>query len=629
MIADQLSYDNQLDRETSRLLGEQINRICIRCDRVFGGLFLVQWAAMIAAALVVSPRTWIGSTNYVHLHVWAAVIIGGVIIGVPILLIAIWPGRVVTRHVVAVAQMLCAAMLIHLTGGRVETHFHIFGSLAFLAFYRDWRVLITATVVVALDHMLRGMFWPQSVFGVVTASNWRWLEHACWVVFEDIILVVACVQGRWEMAEIARRQAIAVSEGAMLSAELTQKLEDRNAILAALDEGAIIATTDGSGKIVSVNDNFCRISGYSREELLGKDHRIVNSGYHPRTFWTDMYKNVYQGRVWRGEVCNRAKNGRLYWVDTTIKGVLDENKKLQKIVAVRADITDRKNAELQISQGQRLESIGQLAAGIAHEINTPTQYVGDNTRFVRDSLVQLFEVMDHHNQLLSTAAGAKPWSERVQEIDNLRSRLDLDFLKEEIPKALDQSIEGLNIIARIVGAMKQFSHPGGETKELTDINAAIESTAIVCRNRWRLVAELDLQLDPALPRVPLLAGDFKQVLLNLLVNAADALAELGAINPPRRGRIVVSTRQCGEQVEIRVQDNGPGIPPAVAKRIFEPFFTTKAVGQGTGQGLMLSRNVIVKKHGGELQFEPVPEGGTVFIVRLPISEPFVQQGKAA
>jgi signal transduction histidine kinase len=176
-------------------------------DRMFAYLMGFQWIAGIVFALVVAPQTWYGSLSQTHVHVWAAVFLGGAISIFPALLAIFRPGRTVTRHVIATAQMMMSALLIHLTGGRIETHFHVFGSLAFLAFYRDWRVLIPATVVVALDHMLRGIFWPQSVYGVLVASEWRWVEHAAWVVFEDVVLVMSCVRGTRELREIAVRTA--------------------------------------------------------------------------------------------------------------------------------------------------------------------------------------------------------------------------------------------------------------------------------------------------------------------------------------------------------------------------------------------------------------------------------------
>jgi signal transduction histidine kinase len=192
---------------TATLFDASQHLIYQRADRIFAWLMMFQWVAGIAAAFLISPRTWVGVTSQTHMHVWAAIFLGGAISGFPIFLAWKRPGHTATRHTIAVAQMLTSALLIHLTGGRIETHFHVFGSLAFLAFYRDWRVLISATVVVAVDHFLRGVFWPQSVFGVVTPNSWRWLEHAGWVIFEDVFLLISIRQGRQDMRQVAERQA--------------------------------------------------------------------------------------------------------------------------------------------------------------------------------------------------------------------------------------------------------------------------------------------------------------------------------------------------------------------------------------------------------------------------------------
>jgi signal transduction histidine kinase/ActR/RegA family two-component response regulator len=189
-----------------RLFDADYHRICVRCDRMFGALFIMQWFAGIVAAEIIAPYTWTGTASRIHPHVWAAVLLGGAIVSFPLYLIWKRPGTALTRHCVAVAQMLWSALLIHISGGRIETHFHIFGSLAFLAFYRDWKVLVSATIVVILDHALRGMFWPESIFGIATASHWRWVEHAGWVVFEDIFLFMSCFQGQRELRAIVRRQ---------------------------------------------------------------------------------------------------------------------------------------------------------------------------------------------------------------------------------------------------------------------------------------------------------------------------------------------------------------------------------------------------------------------------------------
>lgn len=212
-------------RDANELFVAHQQHIYQKTDQLFGYLLVVQWLAGIAFALVVSPLAWDGASSRVHLHVWAAVFLGGAIAFVPAILAWRHPGRPFTRYSIAVAQMLMGALLIHLNAGRIETHFHVFGSLAFLAFYRDWRVLVPATIVVALDHLLRGLFWPQSVYGVVVASHWRWVEHATWVLVEDVVLVMSCVRGTRELHQIADRTAVlqqAHREQARHSVELTE-----------------------------------------------------------------------------------------------------------------------------------------------------------------------------------------------------------------------------------------------------------------------------------------------------------------------------------------------------------------------------------------------------------------------
>lgn len=181
--------------------------VAAQTDRLFGVLMIVQWLSGIAAALWITPNTWIGTHSEIHVHLLGAIVLGGAIAALPVTLAFTMPGAIITRHVIAVGQMLFGSMLIHLSGGRIETHFHIFGSLAFLSFYRDYRVLITGSIVVALDHFVRGLWWPQSVFGVLSATSWRWIEHAGWVVFIDIFLVGACIRSVREMRAIAQRQA--------------------------------------------------------------------------------------------------------------------------------------------------------------------------------------------------------------------------------------------------------------------------------------------------------------------------------------------------------------------------------------------------------------------------------------
>ncbi len=201
------AFSETLSRRSEEIFHEQLDVVRRDTDRVFAGLMILQWFFGIALALWVSPRAWEGPASEVHIHVWAAILLGGALSVLPIYLTLRHPGRLEARHITAVAQMLWSALLIHLTGGRIETHFHVFGSLAFLAFYRDWRVLMSASTIVALDHLLRGIYWPESVYGYALASQWRWLEHSGWVVFEDLFLIRACLRGIDEMRATARHRA--------------------------------------------------------------------------------------------------------------------------------------------------------------------------------------------------------------------------------------------------------------------------------------------------------------------------------------------------------------------------------------------------------------------------------------
>ena len=223
------SIDLKVENRATELFREGLDGVRASADRMFAGLMVVQWIAAIVAALVVSPRTWIGQTSTVHLHVWIAVLLGGAVASVPVLLAFLAPGRAITRHCAAIGQCVFSMLLIHLTGGRIETHFHVFGSLAFLAVYRDWRVMVTATSVIAIDHWARGLWWPQSVFGTSERSSWRWLEHAGWVVFEDVVLLLAIARGLREARGVARGRAEAERRAALVEALVTARTAELSA----------------------------------------------------------------------------------------------------------------------------------------------------------------------------------------------------------------------------------------------------------------------------------------------------------------------------------------------------------------------------------------------------------------
>ena len=285
---------------------------------------------------------------------------------------------------------------------------------------------------------------------------------------------------------------------------------------------------------------------------------------------------------------------------------------------LQAEVEERDKMEIQLRHAQKLESIGQLAAGIAHEINTPTQYIGDNTRFVRDACGDLFKLVVEQGRLFTAArAGAVP-AELLDAVEAAAKLADVEYLTAEVPRALEQSLEGVGRVSKIVRAMKEFSHPGSTEKTPTALNKAIESTVTVCRAEWKYVAELVTEFDAALPPVPVLPGEFNQIILILVVNASHAIADVVGDGAKGKGTITVSTRRDGEWAEIRIRDTGTGIPEKARGKIFEPFFTTKGVGKGTGQGLAIAHSVVVGKHGGTIHFETETGKGTTFVIRLPL-----------
>ncbi len=281
--------------------------------------------------------------------------------------------------------------------------------------------------------------------------------------------------------------------------------------------------------------------------------------------------------------------------------------------------------DVQLRQAQKLEAIGQLAAGIAHEINTPTQYVGDNLRFLADAFTGITQALNAYGRLLAASGAGQPDAAIAAEVGKTLAGLDLDYLATEVPTALRQSLEGVDRVATIVRAMKEFSHPGTLSKQAVDINHGIRNTITVSRNEWKYVAEIETELDETLPAVPCLPGELNQVILNLIVNGAHAIRDRTG-GDGTKGTLRVTTRRAEDWVEVRVTDNGAGIPAAIRERVFEPFFTTKEVGKGTGQGLTIAHAVITKKHGGTLTFETEEGRGTTFIIRLPLDPERGQAG---
>lgn len=396
---------------------------------------------------------------------------------------------------------------------------------------------------------------------------------------------------------------------------------EREQLLASLS--SILIGLDAAGTITRWNTAAERAFGLSASATHGKP--LSACGVQ----WTDAARverltTAHNAHATHDDLSFRDREGKLRLVGVGITAISSQNGRRPGQVIIGTDITDRRMREMQVRQTQKLEAIGQLAAGIAHEINTPMQFIGDNLRFVGDAIGALEPLFD---ELLSLRACMASGDLTADSAVAAASRLvggveasDLDYLRGDLPAAVAQSLEGVSRVARIVTAMKEFSHPGTGEKTPVDVNDAIETTLVVAKNEYKYVADVELALDTGLPAVPGFVGELHQVFVNLIVNAAHAIADEVHAGRVNRGTIRVTTAAADGRVEIRVTDTGGGIREDIRARVFEPFFTTKEVGRGTGQGLAMAHATIVGRHGGDISFESDLGGGTTFIVRLPTEE---------
>jgi PAS domain S-box-containing protein len=404
--------------------------------------------------------------------------------------------------------------------------------------------------------------------------------------------------------------------------DITERRRSEDALRqlsAAVEQSPVtVVITDLAGNITYVNPKFTQVTGYTSEEAVGKNPRILNSGYAAREMFQTLWGSILAGKEWRGEFRNRKKSGELYWEAATITPIFDPSGTITNFLAVKEDITERRAIESELRQAQKLEGIGQLAAGIAHEINTPTQFVTDNLTFLRESCEAVLPLLNRYRVVINERLReASP--ETAAELDKAEEKCDLEFILAEIPRAIQQSLDGARRVAHIVRAMKEFSHPDSAEKCEADLNQGILSTVTVARNEWKYVAKVETDLDESLPPVSCYAGEINQVVLNLIVNAAHSIRD--KLKDGDKGKITIRTRAHGPVAEIAVSDTGMGIPEQIQSRIYEPFFTTKEVGKGTGQGLSFAHSVVVKKHQGKIWFETEVGRGTTFFIELPIREP--------
>ena len=626
------------------LFQEAEHKIYLRTDRLFARLMIFQWLAGIVAAVWISPQTWIGSTSYVHWHVWAAIFLGGAILGFPVMLIWKQPGQVLTRHTIAVAQMIYAGLLIHLTGGRIETHFQIFGALAFLAFYRDWRVLITATVVTALDHFLRGTLWPQSVFGVLAASPWRWVEHAGWVIFEDIFLVISIRQSLDEMNGLAERQASLEAVNASIeikvterTAELTRENAERQKAEMALRESQELYHSlveqlpinvyrkDAEGRFVYVNSRFCQIKGRTAEQILGQTAEAIVSAAEAEQSAKEHELIMRTGQSMEMEEMYPQPDGNNLYFQVVKLPVKNSAGRIIGSQGVHFDITLRKRAEAklnevhrQLLEASRQAGMAEVATSVLHNVGNVLNSVNVSSSLIADkirnskvsSLSKVVALLKEHEGDLPAFFSSNPKGKQVPGyLTGLASHLIEE--QAEILREAGTLLSSVMHIKEIVAMQQNYARTSGMLESLPVVDLVEDALRMnadgLQRHNVKLVREFA-------ETPPILVQKHKvlQILVNLIRNAKHACDD--AERPDKQ--IILRVTGGSGRIKISVTDNGVGIPVENLTQIFGHGFTTRKEGHGFG---LHSSALAAKEMGGSLTaFSEGPGLGATFTLELPM-----------
>lgn len=587
------------DARAQALFSAELHLVHCATDRVFRTVLFLQWLAGIGLGLWFTPKTWVSDVSYIHPHLWQATVWGGIVISLPCFLVTQQPGRLFTRVVICAAQAVSSGLLIHLMDGRIESHFHIFVSLALLAFYRDWRVLVLFSGLAGIDHLVRGIWLPLSVYGTDVSDPWRFLEHVGWVLTEDLLLVMFCRQSIAEMRMAADRQARFEFVNSSFESAIEQRTEslrrnEERFNLALRGSKTGIYDWDLKTNWVHVSAQVAEILGIDPGEQLHKFHSLM-SRLHPedeKNVLAAINDAVATKKSLQQEFRLRRETGEYAWVECRGECSTDSYGRVYRLAGGIRDITGRKQIQAELAEreaklrnSQKLEAVGALAGGIAHEFNNLLQAIRGYTELARSGLATTDRRFEDLGEVLVAADRAASLTRQL-----------LGFSR-------NHALERRTLCpADIIEDLTRMIRPliGEQIQVVTDVAGDLGT----------------ISADPVL---------VQQLFLNLCINARDAMSDGGCLKLAVN-RVQSCDDNCdshllknaGSYVHFTVSDNGCGIDPEIQQRIFEPFFTTKEFGKGTGLGLSMVYGV-VEQHEGAIHVDSEPGRGTTFHIYLPNS----------
>ena len=569
--------------------------------RVFCLLMPGQWLFAMAYAYYFSPEAWKGADSSPHIHIYASIFLGGLITLFPLFMIRFLPRATITLHVIATAQLFMSALLTHLMGGRIETHFHVFGSITFLSFYRYTPMILTATIVTALDHLIRGYAWPQSVYGVLVASEWRWLEHGAWVFFLDAFLIHAILRSQIEMGEISQQQAELEATRASIEEKVRQRTEalqvsERNLYASEARYKSMVANTPGvvyrcaldrDWTMEFISEAIFKLSGYQPAEII--KNRVISYAQlihseDERLVEAVIVNATKEQRPFEIEYRILHKDGNVRWVFERGQANFDANGAVSHLDGFIIDVTKQKEAEALVKEQQihliavsKNSVLGEMAGNIAHEINSPLGAISLNAEMLSEELEALPDRPENAVALVSSILKV---TERISKIVKSLRALGRDGSQDPIePTPLEVILD--DTLSLLSETIKR------KAVTLETIFGGLVGETIPCRST-----------------------EICQVLMNLVKNSLDAVENL-----PEKW-IRIEARREGKFIDISVVDSGKAKLADLGEKLWELYYTTKPKGKGSGIGLPLSRR-IARGHGGELFFDKSSEH-TRFVLRLPL-----------